>query len=99
MAKSTADYYKKNPKAKAQRLKQQKAYMQTEKGKEIRRNADNLNTKLGTKGNHDGLDAAHYAGSKTEGRLQNPSINRKSRQNKAPQQAGSAKSRLKVRKK
>ena len=76
---STAEYYKKNPKAKAKRLKQQKAYMQTEKGKEIRRNADNLNNKLGTKGNHDGLDAAHYKGSKTEGRLQKPSINRKSR--------------------
>ena len=76
---STADYYKKNPKAKAQRNKQQRAYMQTEKGKEIRRNADNLNTKLGTKGNHDGLDAAHYKGSKTKGRLQKPSTNRKSR--------------------
>ncbi len=79
MAKPTAEYYKKNPKAKAKRLKQQKAYMQTEKGKEIRRNADRLNTKLGTKGNHDGLDAAHYKGSKTEGRLQKPSENRKSR--------------------
>ena len=76
---STADYYKKNPKAKAKRLKQQKAYMQTEKGKEIRRDADRLNIKLGTKGNHDGLDAAHYKGSKTKGRLQKPSINRKSR--------------------
>ena len=79
MAKSTADYYKKNPKAKAKRNKQQRAYMQTEKGKEIRRNADRLNLKLGTKGNHDGLDAAHYAGSKTKGRLQKPSENRKSR--------------------
>jgi len=79
MAKSTADYYKKNPKAKAKRNKQQRAYMQTEKGKEIRRNADRLNIKLGTKGNHDGLDAAHYKGSKTEGRLQKPSKNRKSR--------------------
>jgi len=76
---STADYYKKNPKAKAKRNKQQRAYMQTEKGKEIRREADRLNIKLGTKGNHDGLDAAHYKGSKTEGRLQKPSENRKSR--------------------
>ena len=76
---STADYYKKNPKAKAKRLKQQKAYMQTKKGKEIRRNADRLNLKLGTKGNHDGLDAAHYKGSTTEGRLQKASINRRSR--------------------
>ena len=76
---STSSYYKKNPKAKAKRNKQQRAYMQTEKGKEIRRNADRLNIKLGTKGNHDGLDAAHYKGSKTKGRLQKPSINRKSR--------------------
>ena len=79
MAKSTSSYYKSNPKAKAKRLQQQKAYMQTEKGKSIRREADRLNLKLGTKGNHDGLDAAHYKGSKTEGRLQKPSTNRKSR--------------------
>ena len=76
---STSSYYKKNPKAKARRNNQQRAYMQTTKGKEIRRNADRLNLKLGTKGNHDGLDAAHYKGSKTEGRLQKPSENRKSR--------------------
>ena len=76
---STSEYYKKNPKAAARRRKQQRAYMQTEKGKRIRRNADRLNIKLGTKGNHDGLDAAHYAGSTTKGRLQKPSINRKSR--------------------
>ena len=87
MAKSTAEYYKKNPKAKAKRLKQQKAYMQTEKGKEIRRNADRLNIKLGTKGNHDGLDAAHYKGSKTKGRLRPQSENRKEPRN----------SRLKIR--
>ena len=79
MAKSTSSYYKSNPKAKAKRNKQQRAYMQTEKGKEIRRNADRLNTKLGTKGNHDGLDAAHYKGSKTKGRLLPQSKNRASR--------------------
>jgi len=76
---STSEYYKKNPKAAARRRKQQRAYMQTENGKRIRRNADRLNIKLGTKGNHDGLDAAHYQGSTTKGRLQKPSINRKSR--------------------
>tara|TARA_R100001082_G_C4360360_1_gene159027 strand:- start:1998 stop:2261 length:264 start_codon:yes stop_codon:yes gene_type:complete len=75
---STAEYYKKNPKAKARRLKQQKAYMQTEKGKEIRRNADRLSAKLGGKVG-DGLDAAHYKGSKTNGRLQKASTNRRSR--------------------
>ena len=76
---STADYYKKNPDKADNRRKQQRAYMQTKKGKEIRRNADRLNLKLGTKGNHDGLDAAHYKGSTTEGRLQKASINRRSR--------------------
>jgi hypothetical protein len=75
---STADYYKKNPKAKAKRLKQQKAYMQTEKGKSIRRKADRLSAKLGGSVG-DGLDAAHYKGSTTEGRLQKASINRRSR--------------------
>jgi len=79
MAGSTSEYYKKNPEARKKRLKQQKAYMQTTKGKSIRRNADRLNIKLGTKGNHDGLDAAHYKGSKTNGRLQKPSTNRASR--------------------
>ena len=79
MAGKTSEYYKKNPEAAAKRRKQQRAYMQTSKGKTIRRNADRLNIKLGTKGNHDGLDAAHYKGSTTKGRLQKPSINRKSR--------------------
>ena len=75
---STADYYKKNPKAKAKRLKQQKAYMQTEKGKSIRREADRLSAKLGGSVG-DGLDAAHYKGSKTNGRLQPEGENRRSR--------------------
>ncbi len=78
MADKTSDYYKKNPKAKAKRLKQQKAYMQTEKGKEIRRNADRLSAKLGGSVG-DGKDAAHYKGSKTKGRLQPASENRRSR--------------------
>ena len=78
MAGKTSDYYKKNPEAKAKRLKQQKAYMQTEKGKEIRRNADRLSAKLGGSVG-DGKDAAHYKGSKTEGRLQKASTNRRSR--------------------
>ena len=78
MAGKTSEYYKKNPKAKARRNEQQRAYMQTEKGKEIRRNADRLSAKLGGSVG-DGLDAAHYKGSKTKGRLQKPSTNRKSR--------------------
>ena len=70
----TSEYYKSNPKAKAKRLKQQKRYNKTKKG-----NANKLNRKLGTYGNGDGKDAAHYKGSDTKGRLQSPSENRKSR--------------------
>ena len=58
---------------------QQKAYNKTPKGKALRKNANKLNRKLGTYGNGDGLDAAHYKGSTTKGRLQKKSTNRKSR--------------------
>tara|TARA_A100001011_G_scaffold233709_1_gene241737 strand:- start:54 stop:287 length:234 start_codon:yes stop_codon:yes gene_type:complete len=58
---------------------QQKAYNKTEKGLKIRTNANKLNRKLGTYGNRDGLDSAHYKGSATKGRTQKPSINRASR--------------------
>ena len=75
----TSEYYKKNPEARKRRLKQQAKYNKTKKGLEIRVNANKLNKKLGTYGNRDGLDAAHYKGSTTKGRLQKPSINRKSR--------------------
>ena len=75
----TSNYYKKNPTAKAKRLKQQAKYNKTPKGLAIRVNANKLNKKLGTYGNRDGLDAAHYKGSKTRGRKQKPSINRRSR--------------------
>ena len=75
----TSSYYKKNPEARKRRLKQQAKYNKTKKGLEIRVNANKLNKKLGTYGNRDGLDAAHYKGSTTKGRTQKPSINRKSR--------------------
>ena len=75
----TSSYYKKNPAARARRLKQQAKYNKTKKGLEIRVNANKLNKKLGTYGNRDGMDAAHYKGSKTKGRTQKPSINRRSR--------------------
>ena len=55
---------------------QQKAYNKTKKGKDLRIRANALNRKLGTYGNGDGKDAAHYEGSKTQGRLQSPSKNR-----------------------
>ena len=75
----TSKYYKSNPEAKAKRLKQQKRYNKTKKGLALRVNANKLNRKLGTYGNGDGRDAAHYKGSDTKGRLQSPSENRKSR--------------------
>ena len=76
---STAKYYRSNPKAIATRLKQQKKYNKTKKGLALRVNANRLNRQLGTYGNGDGRDAAHYKGSTTKGRLQSPSENRKSR--------------------
>ena len=82
--KPTARYYKRlkaeNPtKYKETRLAQQSAYQKTKKGKEIKKNANALNRELGTYGNGDNLDAAHYEGSKTKGRKQKPGINRQSR--------------------
>lgn len=76
---STSDYYKSNPAAKAKRNKQQSAYQKTAKGSAIKRNANKLNRKLGTYGNRDGKDAAHYKGSTTRGRTQSMKINRASR--------------------
>ena len=75
----TSEYYKSNPDAKAKRLKQQKRYNKTKKGLALRVNANRLNRQLGTYGNGDNKDAAHYKGSTTKGRLQSPSKNRKSR--------------------
>ena len=75
----TAKYYRRNRRARLRRLRQQKQYNKTQKGTEIRVNANKLNHKLGTYGNGDGKDAAHYEGSKINGRLQDPSENRKSR--------------------
>ena len=79
MAGSTAEYYRSHPEARKKRLKQQSRYNKTNNGLKIRVNANKLNRKLGTYGNGDGKDAAHYKGSTTEGRTQAPSINRKSR--------------------
>ena len=76
---STAKYYRQNREARLRRLKQQREYNKTKKGTDIRVNANRLNHKLGTYGNGDGKDAAHYKGSTTKGRLQDPSKNRKSR--------------------
>ena len=75
----TAKYYQKNRAARLRRLKQQRQYNKTKKGLALRVNANRLNRQLGTYGNGDGKDAAHYEGSTTKGRLQKPSENRKSR--------------------
>ena len=76
---STAKYYRQNREARLRRLKQQREYNKTKKGLALRVNANRLNRQLGTYGNGDGRDAAHYKGSTTKGRLQSPSENRKSR--------------------
>ena len=74
MAKSTSDYYKSNPEAKAKRLKQQAKYNKTKKGVALRVKANKLNRKLGTYGNGDGKDASHT--SSNNGKLEIPSKNR-----------------------
>ena len=79
MAGSTAEYYRNNEAARKRRLEQQKRYLKTPKGRAIKDNANRLNRKLGTYGNGDGLDASHYKGSTTDGRLQKASENRRSR--------------------
>ena len=79
MAESTSEYYKSNYAARKRRREQQRRYNKTKNGLKIRVNANKLNRKLGTYGNGDGKDAAHYSGSTTKGRTQSPSINRKSR--------------------
>ena len=76
---STSDYYKKNPAARKRRNAQQTRYNKSGKGNAIAKRANRANRALGTYGNGDGKDAAHYKGSTTKGRLQSPSINRKSR--------------------
>ena len=59
MAKSTSEYYKKNPEARRKRLKQQARYnrksMQINKRVELNRE----NRKRGTYGNGDGKDVSH----------------------------------------
>lgn len=75
MAGPTSNYYKKNPKAKAKRLKQQAKYNKTNNGLKIRTRANKLNRELGTYGNGDGMDASHTGPS--TGKLEKPSANRR----------------------
>ena len=74
----TAKYYRQNREARLKRLKQQARYNKTEKGKLLIKNAQKLRNKLKIpKGSK--MDAAHYKGSKNNGRPQHRYINRKSR--------------------
>ena len=70
----TSQYYKSNPAARKQRLKQQAKYNKTKKGLKIRTAANKLNRKLGTYGNGDGKDASHTG--KGKGKLESMTINR-----------------------
>lgn len=72
---STSEYYKKNPKARRKRLRQQAEYNRSTEGLRIRTAANKLNRKLGTYGNGDGKDASHTGPNK--GKLEKPSTNRR----------------------
>jgi hypothetical protein len=82
MAGNTSDYYKKNPEAKQKRLKQQRAYNKTSKGKSLRINANKANRQLGTYGNGDGKDASHTAPNRAK--LEIASKNRQRKGSYAP---------------
>ena len=71
MARSTSEYYKKNPKARKKRVKQQARYNKTEKGKMLIGGAQKLRKKLKCK---KGEDASHT--SKTKGKCESPKKNR-----------------------
>lgn len=74
MTGSTSEYYKKNPAARRRRLKQQAKYNKTKEGLKIRTEANQLNRKLGTYGNGDGMDASHTGPNR--GKLESPKANR-----------------------
>jgi hypothetical protein len=80
MAGSTAEYYRKNPKARKKRLVQQKRYNEGKgngkrTGREITKNANKLRDELKIPVGSP-YDAAHFRGSKTKGRPQLKSKNR-----------------------
>jgi len=57
MAQSTADYYRKNPRARLKRLKQQKEYNKKTVSERVELNR--INRQKGTYGNGDGKDVSH----------------------------------------
>ena len=75
---STAKYYRKNPKARAKRLKQQKAYMKGP-GRKIRLEADRLAAKLPGGKVGDGMDASHNKNGPGKHGWEKASSNSKSR--------------------
>ena len=71
MAKSTSEYYKKNPKARKKRVAQQAKYNKTKKGKKLITGANKLRKKLKCK---KGEDASHTGPNK--GKCESLKINR-----------------------
>ena len=59
MASRTSDYYKKNPKARKKRLKQQAEYDKKPAQRKKRAALNKENRKRGTYGNGDGKDVSH----------------------------------------
>lgn len=57
MAQSTAEYYRKNPRARLKRLKQQKEYNKKTVSERVELNR--INRQKGTYGNGDGKDVSH----------------------------------------
>ena len=80
MASRTSNYYKKNPKARAKRLKQQAKYNKTRKSIKQRVDDNRKNRQFGTYGNYDGLDVSHKNGKVV---LEKASKNRGSKSNTA----------------
>tara|TARA_B100000900_G_scaffold155261_1_gene131900 strand:+ start:327 stop:590 length:264 start_codon:yes stop_codon:yes gene_type:complete len=78
MAKSTSDYYKKNPAAKRKRLKQQAKYNKRKDQVSKRVELNRENRRRGTYGNGDKKDVSHTKCGTTvlEGRSKNRARNR-----------------------
>ena len=74
MAKSTSEYYKKNPEARRRRLKQQAEYNKKPSQVKKRVELNRINRRKGTYGNGDGLDESHCKGGGT--RQEKASTNR-----------------------
>ena len=55
----TSEYYKKNPKARAKRLKQQAKYNRKPSQRKKRAELNAINRRKGTYGNGDGMDESH----------------------------------------